>query len=98
MSEAQHEVQTAQARVEKNFRRMNFITLQGASKATFSLADGRKKTFLIQGDHARALCPGDEGLLTWQGNAFLSFERPDGGMVTALFVIPAPESGGNHQE
>ena len=77
---------------------MNFITLQGASEATFSLADGRKKTFLIQGDHARALCPGDEGLLTWQGNAFLSFERPDGGMVTALFVIPAPECGGNHQE
>ena len=36
MSEAQHEVQTAQARVEKNFRRMNFITLQGASEATFA--------------------------------------------------------------
>ena len=98
MSEAQHEIKTAEARVEKNFRRMNFITLQGASEATFSLADGRKKTFLIQGDHARALCPGDEGELTWQGNAFLSFERPDGGMVTALFVIPAPESGGDHQE
>ena len=98
MSEAQHEIKNAKARVEKNFRRMDFITLQGASEATFSLADGRKKTFLIQGDHARALCPGDEGLLTWQGNAFLSFEKPDGGMVTALFVIPAPESGGNHQE
>ena len=47
MSEAQHAIQTAQARVEKNFRRMNFITLQGASEATFALADGRKKTFLI---------------------------------------------------
>ena len=98
MSEAQHEIKTAEARVEKNFRRMNFITLQGASEATFSLVDGRKKTFLIQGDHARALCPGDEGLLTWQGNAFLSFERTDGGMVTALFVIPTPECGGNHPE
>ena len=98
MSEAQHEIKTAEARVEKNFRRMNFITLQGASEATFALADGRKKTFIIQGDHARVLCPGDEGELTWQGNAFLSFERPDGSMVTALFVIPAPEGGGNHQE
>ena len=98
MSEAQHEIKTAQARVEKNFRRMDFITLQGASETTFALVDGRKKTFVIQGDHARALRPGDEGLLKWQGNAFLSFERPDGSMVTALFVIPAPESGGNHQE
>ena len=98
MSEAQHAIQTAQARVEKNFRRMNFITLQGASEVTFALADGRKKTFIIQGDHARALCPGDEGLLKWQGNAFLSFERPDGSMVTALFVIPAPECGEDFQE
>ena len=81
MSEAQHEIKTAEARVEKNFRRMNFITLQGASEATFALADGRKKTFIIQGDHARALRPGD-----------------DGSMVTALFVIPAPECGGDYQE
>ena len=98
MSETQHDVQSAQARVEKNFRRMDFITLRGASEVTFTLEDGRRKTFLIQGDHARMLCPGDAGELTWQGSAFVSFERPDGGMVTALFVIPAPECGGNHQE
>ena len=36
MSEAQHEIKNAKARVEKNFRRMNFITLQGASEVTFA--------------------------------------------------------------
>lgn len=58
MNEAQHDVQSAQARVEKNFRRMDFMTLRGASEVTFALEDGRRKTFLIQGDHARVLCPG----------------------------------------
>ena len=98
MSETQHDVQSAQARVEKNFRRMDFITLRGASEVTFTLEDGRRKTFLIQGDHARMLCPGDEGLLTWQGNAFLSFERPNGETVTALFVIPAADGFGSETE
>ena len=98
MNEAQHDVQSAQSRVEKNFRRMDFMTLRGASEVTFALEDGRRKTFLIQGDHARVLCPGDAGELTWQGGAFVSFERPDGETVTALFVIPAADGFGSETE
>lgn len=80
------------ATVQQCFRRMDPITLKGASDVAFLLEDGRKVKLLIPGESGRCLNAGDTGLLTWQGTHFILFEKDSGELIGSMFHAPAEEA------
>lgn len=81
--------QTALAEVLRFARRMNPMTLTGASDVTFILADGTELGFHITGEGSQHLQVGDSGLLTWAGRTFLLFEKDNGEVIGGMFYSPA---------
>lgn len=77
------------ARVTDTCRTMDPVALISASRVTFALADGRECTLAIPGENGLHLQIGDEGQLTARGETFISFEKPDGETVGAMYYIPA---------
>ncbi|MBQ8555698.1 MAG: hypothetical protein IJ438_07485 [Clostridia bacterium] len=70
-------------------RAMDPVTLTGASRVTFRDEAGYERKLHIPGSNGALLYPGDAGVLTCQGDVFVSFEKPDGEIVGALYHIPA---------
>lgn len=83
------EEQSALAEVLHCARRMDPLTLTGASDVTFILADGTELDFHITGDGSQHLQVGDSGLLTWAGAAFILFEKGNGEIIGGMFYSPA---------
>lgn len=83
------EEQSALAEVLHCARRMDPLTLSGASDATFILADGTELGFHITGEGSQHLQVGDSGLLTWSGDMFILFEKDNGEIVGGMFYSPA---------
>lgn len=73
------------------YRRMDPITLTGASDVTFILQDGTEVKLIVQGEGGLHLNEGDAGLLTWQGMQFILFEKDSGELVGGMFYAPAEE-------
>lgn len=89
----------ANARVVSNRRVSSVVTLTGWNAVTFSLEIGGERTFDIQGEQGRFLKEGDQGTLSWRGGMFISFEKPDGETVGALYYLPPQGNGGSmHDE
>lgn len=80
------------ASVEAASRAMDFMTLQGASRVTFRLEDDRKLKFYIPGESSAHLLRGDQGVLEYRGQTFLSFVKDSGEVVGALYYIPAEDT------
>lgn len=80
------------AKVEESFRAMDFMTLQGASRVTFLTGDGQKKKFYIPGESGAFLVKGDEGVLEYRDQTFLSFVKDSGEVVGAMYHIPAEDT------
>lgn len=77
--------------VEDACRAMDFMTLQGASRVTFRTEEGEKLEFHIPGDSGIHLISGDQGLLEYQQQTFITFVKDSGEIVGALYHIPAEE-------
>lgn len=73
------------------YRRMDPITLTGASDVTFILQDGTEVKLIVQGEGGLHLNEGDAGLLNWQGMQFILFEKDSGELVGGMFYAPAEE-------
>lgn len=86
------EPEPVRAQVLHCYRRMDPITLSGASDVTFVLADGTEVKLLVQGEGGLHLSEGDTGLLTWQGIQFILFEKDNGEIVGSMFYAPAEEA------
>ena len=84
------------AMVKTCFRRMDPLTLIGASEVTFVLADGTEVKLTIQGKGGTHLQEGDCGMLTWKGNTFILFEKDNGEVIGGMFYAPAGEAE-NHE-
>lgn len=80
------------ARVEEAMRAMDFMTLQGASRVTFCTEDGQKLKFHIPGENGAYLAKGDEGLLEYREQTFISFVKDSGEVVGAMYHIPAEDT------
>jgi len=78
--------------VQESNRAMDFMTLQGASRVTFLTADGQTLKFHIPGESGAFLFKGDEGLLEYRDQTFLSFVKDSGEVVGAMYHIPAEET------
>lgn len=78
--------------VEEASRAMDFMTLQGASRVTFRLENGEKLKLHIPGDSGKHLFKGDQGLLEYRGQTFLSFAKDNGEIVGALYYVPAEDT------
>lgn len=87
--EAEREEESALAEVLHCARRMDPLTLNGASDVTFILADGTELGFHITGEGSQHLQTGDSGLLTWTGGTFLLFEKDNGEIIGGMFYAPA---------
>ncbi len=79
------------ARVRHCYRRMDPITLQGASDVTFVLDDDTEVKLLIHGEGGMHLQEGDSGLLTRSGMQFILFEKENGEVIGSMFYAPAEE-------
>lgn len=80
------------ARVRSSYRRMDPITLSGASDVTFLLEDETEIRLLIPGESGIHLKPGDRGLLTRKGIQFICFEKENGDVIGSLFYASAEVS------
>lgn len=89
--------QSAMAEVLHCTRRMDILTLSGASDVTFILADGTELGFHITGEGSQHLQAGDSGLLTWAGDVFLLFEKDNGEIVGGMFYSPAESEADTHE-
>lgn len=78
--------------VKESNRAMDFMTLQGASRVTFLTEDGQTLKFHIPGESGAFLFKGDEGLLEYRDQTFLSFVKDSGEVVGAMYHIPAEET------
>lgn len=87
---------TAAAEVLHCVRRMDFLTLSGASDVSFLLADGTELDFHITGEGCQHLQIGDSGMLTWSGESFILFEKDNGEIVGGLFYSPAESEDEAH--
>lgn len=76
-------------------RRMDPVSLKGASDVTFILADETKVKLIVPGDGGLHLQEGDGGLLTWSGQQFILFEKDGGEVIGSLFYAPAEEENTN---
>jgi len=74
--------------VTDNRRESSVVTLNGWNVVSFRLEDGEEKVFRIQGEQGRYLQEGDQGILTYQEGAFLSFEKANGETVGAMYYLP----------
>lgn len=74
------------------YRRMDPLTLIGASDVTFVLADGTEVKLTVQGEGSTHLQEGDQGLLTWNANTFILFEKDNGEVIGGMFYAPAGEA------
>lgn len=83
--------------VTDNRRESSVVTLNGWNVVSFRLEDGEEKAFRIQGEQGRYLQEGDQGVLTYQEGAFLSFEKPNGETVGALYYLPPNADGAGHE-
>ena len=90
------EPSTAPAEVLHCYRRMDPLTLIGASEVTFMLADATEVKLTIQGEGGPHLQEGDCGMLTWKGNTFILFEKDNGEVIGGMFYAPAEEAE-NHE-
>lgn len=73
------------------YRRMDPLTLIGASDVTFVLESGEEVKLRVTGEGGKHLQEGDRGLLTWKGNTFILFEKDNGEMIGGMFYAPAGE-------
>lgn len=83
------EEQSALAEMLRCTRRMDPLTLTGASEATFILADGTERCFHITGEGSQHLQTGESGMLTWAGENFILFEKDKGEIIGGMFYSPA---------
>ena len=90
------EPSSVQAEVLHCYRRMDPLTLIGASEVTFVLADGTEVKLTIQGEGGTHLQEGDCGMLTWKGNTFILFEKDNDEVIGGMFYAPAGEAE-NHE-
>lgn len=86
----------AAAVVTDNRRESSVITLKGWNVVSFRLEDGEERTFHIQGEQGRYLQEGDQGTLTYQEGAFLSFVKENGETVGAMYYLPPNADGAGH--
>ena len=84
--------ETAAAEVLHCFRRMDPLTLNGASDVTFILADATEVRLTVTGEGGLHLHEGDAGMLTWSGNTFILFEKDNGEMIGGMYYAPAGEA------
>lgn len=82
----------AAAEVVSCFRRMDPLTLCGASEATFLLLSGEKIKLTVKGDGGLHLAAGEKGWLTWSGNTLIRFEKENGDVISGMFYAPAEEA------
>ena len=85
------EPEAVHARIRQCFRRMDPVTLQGASDVTFVLDDETEVKLLVHGEGGIHLQAGDCGMLTWSGMQFILFEKDNGEVVGGMFYAPAEE-------
>ncbi len=83
----------APAVVTDNRRESSVVTLSGWNVASFRLEDGEEKSFHIQGEQGRYLQEGDQGVLTYQEGAFLSFEKTNGETIGSMYYLPPTGDG-----
>lgn len=93
----QKQPRKAAAVVTDNRRESSVITLSGWNAVSFRLEDSEEKTFRIQGEQGRYLQEGDQGVLTFQEGAFLSFEKANGETVGAMYYLPPQMNGEGHE-
>lgn len=89
--DAQAEPQPVHAQVLHAYRRMDPITLTGATEVTFALDDGTEVKLLVSGEGSLHLTEGDSGMLTWSGDRLILFEKDNGELVGGMFYGPAQE-------
>lgn len=85
------EPEAVAAEVLSCYRRMNPLTLTGASDVTFILADGTEVKLQVSGEGGLHLAKGDQGLLAWSGKTLIRFEKNNGEVVGGMFYMPAQE-------
>ena len=90
-----HAQEPVAAVVDACFRRMDPLTLIGSTEASFILADGTKIKLHIAGEGGLHLHEGDVGMLTWQGDQLILFEKENGEMIGGMYYVPAGEEQRN---
>ena len=80
---------TIPARVKESSRAMDPLTLTGASRVTFVTEDDTELKFHIPGENGAYILPGEEGLLSYKGSTFISFEKASGEIIGVYYRMTA---------